>query len=83
MTLLKFIPLLTSMSNVYLPFLGPIVRITPDELSIHDPEFYDQLYVVGSVRRTDNYNHFAKGVGFDGTSGPLRWRQKNHHAEHV
>lgn len=71
------------MSNVYLPFLGPIVRITPDELSIHDPEFYDQLYVVGSVRRTDNYNHFAKGVGFDGTSGPLRWRQKNHHAEHV
>lgn len=57
------------MSNVHLHFPGPIVRITPDELSIHDPEFYEKLYVAGNVRRTENYNHFARGLDLDGTSG--------------
>ena len=59
------------MSNVHVPFLGPIVRVSPDELSIHDPEFYDKLYVAGRVRRTENYNQFAKGIDIDGASGPL------------
>lgn len=45
---------------------GPIVRINPWELSIHDPEFYKELYVSGSVRRTELYSHFAEGVDLEG-----------------
>ena len=32
---------------------GPIVRINPYELSIHDPEYYNELYVGSSKRRTN------------------------------
>ncbi|KAI6351153.1 hypothetical protein MCOR25_010105 [Pyricularia grisea] len=32
---------------------GPIVRVNPQELSIKDPSYYDQLYVAGAVRRTN------------------------------
>lgn len=46
---------------------GPIVRINPWELSIHDPEFYKELYVSGSVRRTELYSHFAEGVDLEGS----------------
>ncbi|MCJ1348128.1 hypothetical protein MMC31_006359, partial [Peltigera leucophlebia] len=45
---------------------GPIVRITPYELSIHDPDFYDKLYVSGSVRRTE-LQQFCKGIDIDGS----------------
>jgi hypothetical protein len=48
--------------------VGPIVRVNPHELSIKDSEFYDQLYVAGSKRRTDNWSHFGKGIDFDGKS---------------
>ncbi|KAI1410009.1 cytochrome P450 [Hypoxylon sp. FL1857] len=44
---------------------GPIVRVNPDELSIHDPEFYNELYVTESRRRTDHYDAFGKGIGFE------------------
>lgn len=42
------------------------MRITPNELSIDDPEFYNSLNVPGSVRKTDNYEGFARGIDFDG-----------------
>jgi hypothetical protein len=46
---------------------GPIIRINPDELSIHDPGFYDELYVAASRRRTEHYDVFCKGIDFDGS----------------
>ncbi|TVY53301.1 Cytochrome P450 monooxygenase sdnH [Lachnellula cervina] len=46
---------------------GPIVRINPEELSLHDPTFYNEIYCIESKRRTDNYNHFGKGIDFDGS----------------
>lgn len=47
-------------------YLGPIVRVNPEELSIHDPAFYNELYVVEGKRRTEGYNHFCKGIDLDG-----------------
>ncbi|KAF2706940.1 cytochrome P450 family protein [Pleomassaria siparia CBS 279.74] len=46
---------------------GPIVRVNPHELSIQDAEFYDKIYVSGSVRQTENYSHFVDGVDFEGS----------------
>ncbi|KAF2735645.1 cytochrome P450 [Polyplosphaeria fusca] len=46
---------------------GPIVRVNPDELSIHDASFYNEIYVAESKRRTNNYDVFCKGIDFDGS----------------
>ncbi|KAK3695836.1 cytochrome P450 [Podospora appendiculata] len=46
---------------------GPIIRVNPEELSIHDPDFYAELYVAESTRRTNAYDIFCKGIDFDGS----------------
>ena len=46
--------------------IGPIVRVNPHELSIHDAEFYNEIYCGESKRRTNNYDQFGKGIDFDG-----------------
>ncbi|QSZ30614.1 hypothetical protein DSL72_000171 [Monilinia vaccinii-corymbosi] len=46
---------------------GPIVRVNPEELSIHDPDFYNEIYVTESKRRTNNYDVYCKGIDFDGS----------------
>lgn len=45
---------------------GPILRVNPDELSIHDPDFYNEVYVTQSKRRTESYDVFCLGLDFDG-----------------
>ncbi|KAL9076752.1 MAG: hypothetical protein Q9161_000737 [Pseudevernia consocians] len=42
---------------------GSIVRISPFELHIDDVEFYDELYVAGSTRRTMKYGWAVKLFG--------------------
>lgn len=59
----KYIFVIEKMHEKY----GPIVRINPDELSISDPDFYSDIYVAESRRRTDNYHSFIKGIDFDGS----------------
>ncbi|KAL8876592.1 MAG: hypothetical protein Q9198_005241 [Flavoplaca austrocitrina] len=43
--------------------LGPILRISPYELHINDPEYYDELYVGSSTRRTLKYEWAVRGFG--------------------
>ena len=47
-------------------YLGPIVRVNPKELSIHDPAAYNEIYVTESKRRTEHYDQFCQGMDFDG-----------------
>lgn len=42
------------------------MRVSPEELSINDPEYYDKVYVVGSVRKTNAWPHFGDGMDFNG-----------------
>jgi hypothetical protein len=52
--------------NNVLISIGPIVRVNPEELSISDPDFYNEIYVTESKRRTNSYDVFCKGIDFDG-----------------
>ncbi|EEA28685.1 hypothetical protein TMatcc_002964 [Talaromyces marneffei ATCC 18224] len=46
---------------------GPIVRINPGILCINDPDAYDEIYVSEAKRKTNNYQPFSQGLGFDGS----------------
>ncbi|KAL4990612.1 cytochrome P450 [Aspergillus falconensis] len=59
----KYIFEIERMHQVY----GPIIRVNPDELSIHDPDFYNEIYVTESKRRTNHYDVFCKEIDFDGS----------------
>lgn len=44
------------------------MRINPFELSIRDSDYYDELYVAGSVRPSDRHDGFVDGVvDFEGS----------------
>ncbi|EGE08994.1 trichodiene oxygenase [Trichophyton equinum CBS 127.97] len=59
----KYLFEIEKMHNKY----GPIIRINPEELSIRDPDFYNEIYVTESKRRTSHYDVFCKGIDFDGS----------------
>lgn len=42
------------------------MRVNPEELSIHDPAAYNDIYVVENKRRTEHYNNFCKGIDLGG-----------------
>ncbi|KAL8785036.1 MAG: hypothetical protein Q9195_008796 [Heterodermia aff. obscurata] len=42
---------------------GPIIRISPYELHIDDPEYYDELYVGPSQRKSLKYEYSVRGFG--------------------
>ncbi|CAO1599046.1 hypothetical protein XANCAGTX0491_002791 [Xanthoria calcicola] len=42
---------------------GPLVRINPYEIHIHDPEFIDEVYPGSSVRRTEKYEWAMRMFG--------------------
>ena len=41
---------------------GPIVRINPYEVHIDDPDFYDDIYVSGGKRKTEQWSWTVSGV---------------------
>jgi hypothetical protein len=47
-------------------YVGPVIRITPDELHVNDPAFYHTLFVSSAVRKTENYPRASDGTGFEG-----------------
>ncbi|KAL7917142.1 cytochrome P450 [Trichoderma austrokoningii] len=46
---------------------GAIIRISPNEVQIHDPEFYAQIYAGGSTKR----NRYARSVSGNGSPGSM------------
>lgn len=46
-------------------YTGPIVRVNPKELSIHEPDAYNEIYVTESTRRTEHYDAFLVGLNYE------------------
>jgi hypothetical protein len=46
--------------------IGPVVRVTPDDIHVMDPSAYQNLFVTGVVRKTEAYPRFSSGTGFEG-----------------
>ncbi|KAL4907083.1 hypothetical protein BDW74DRAFT_176683 [Aspergillus multicolor] len=44
---------------------GPIIRVSPTEVHIEDPLFYHEVFLPANVRRTDAYQRYAQGTGFE------------------
>ena len=61
-----------------LPILGPIVRVNPADLSIHDPAAYNEIYVTESKRRTEHYDRSTQGMDFDGKLNILELTKNAH-----
>ncbi|KAI1869857.1 hypothetical protein JX265_003309 [Neoarthrinium moseri] len=55
----NFPDVLSDLHDVY----GPIVRVSPTELSIRDAEYYNDLYVLGGKRRTNLIAGNRAGLG--------------------
>ena len=41
---------------------GPIVRINPYEVHIDDPDFYDEVYVNGAKRKTNQWEWSVRNI---------------------
>lgn len=59
----QYLNKLDELHNTY----GPIIRINPNEVQIHDPEFYTQIYAGGSTKR----NRYARSVSGNGSPGSM------------
>ncbi|KAK6850707.1 cytochrome P450 [Apiospora arundinis] len=59
----QYVFIVKEMHKIY----GPVVRISPDELSIQDPDFYDTIYVTGSKRQDTNFDQHFTGIDFHGS----------------
>ncbi|KAH6693344.1 putative cytochrome P450 [Leptodontidium sp. MPI-SDFR-AT-0119] len=55
---------------------GPIIRISPHELHVNDPDFYEELYA-GGERRRNKYPWFVRLFGM--TQGSLATIDHDHH----
>lgn len=47
-------------------YKGPIVRVNPWELSIDDPDYYNEVYVTAGKRRTNFDAGPRSGLGMQG-----------------
>ena len=59
-------------AHVMTGYTGPIVRINPQELVIKDPEYFSELYVTASTRRSDSHPDFLAGMNFGGKNAMHR-----------
>jgi hypothetical protein len=64
--MVRFIDVLCSHNVLTTSSLGPVVRVTPDEIHVMDATAYQNLFVTGAVRKTEAYPRFSSGTGFEG-----------------